>query len=193
MTSAGKSPFMKTFLQSLRLLIGLTFLTGGLYPLAVWSVGQVFFSHQAEGSLLQQNGRIVGSSLLAQKNGSPRYFSTRPSAGDFATIPSGASNLAWTNSKLHEAIAANEREFRAQNEIAADLPLPPEVGTTSGSGLDPDLSATAVRLQIARVAKSRGIATEKISALVDRSVETSRLGPDHINIPRLNLALDQLK
>jgi K+-transporting ATPase ATPase C chain len=189
MTSAGKSPFMKTFLQSLRLLIGLTC----LYPLAVWSVGQVFFSHQAEGSLLQQNGRIVGSSLLAQKNGSPRYFSTRPSAGDFATIPSGASNLAWTNSKLHEAIAANEREFRAQNEIAADLPLPPEVGTTSGSGLDPDLSATAVRLQIARVAKSRGIATEKISALVDRSVETSRLGPDHINIPRLNLALDQLK
>ncbi len=184
---------MKTFFHSFRLLIGLTFLTGGLYPLAVWSVGHIFFRHEAEGSLLKRAGKIVGSSLLAQKTTNARYISSRPSAGDFATVPSGSSNLAWTNAKLPETIAANERAFREQNQIAAATPLPPDVGTASGSGLDPDFSPAAVRLQIARVAKARGIAGEKISALVNRSIETSHLGPDHINVLKLNLALDQLK
>ncbi|HEY4247037.1 MAG TPA: potassium-transporting ATPase subunit KdpC [Lacunisphaera sp.] len=184
---------MKTFFQSLRLLISMTVLTGGFYPLCVWLVGHAFFRREAEGSLLKRDGRIVGSSLLAQKISSARYFFPRPSAGDFATVPSGTSNLAWTNAKLHETIAANERGFREQNQLAPDTSLPPEVVSASGSGLDPDLSPAAVRLQIARVARARGITEKKIAALVDRSVETGRLAADHINVLKLNLALDQLR
>ncbi len=183
---------MKTFLQSLRLLAGLTLLCGGLYPLAVWAVGQLFFHHAAEGSVLTQDDHVVGSALLAQKTTDPRYFSPRPSAGDYATVASGASNLAWTSAKLRDAVAANEKDFRTQNQLTEATPIPADLTTTSGSGLDPDLSPEAVRLQIPRVASARHLAPEKISALINRRIETSLFGPTRINVLQLNLLLDQL-
>lgn len=184
---------MKTFLQSFRLLVVLTLLTGGLYPLAVWAFGHVFFQHTAEGSLLEQRGNLVGSALLSQKTTDPRYFSPRPSAGDFATVASGASNLAWTNAKFRDASVANAQHFREQNEVDGNTALPHDISTTSGSGLDPDLSPAAVRLQIARIARSRNLTPEKIFALVDKSIETSLFGPARINVLKLNLALDEIK
>ena len=182
---------MKTFLPSLRLLAGLTLLTGGLYPLAVWAVGQAFFRHAAEGSLLEIQGHLVGSALLAQKTSDPRYFSPRPSAGDYATVASGASNLAWTSAKLRTAVEANAQQFREVNQLPVTTVLPPDVTTTSGSGLDPDLSPDAVRCQIPRIAKARGVAPEKISTLVDASIETSLFGPARVNVLKLNLKLDE--
>jgi K+-transporting ATPase ATPase C chain len=178
---------MKTLLSSLRLLIVLTVLTGGLYPLAVWSVGRLAFRDRASGSLLTRDGIVVGSALLAQKTTDPRYFFPRPSAGDYATVASGASNLAWTSSKLTAAVA----ERRTVLGGAADLPA--DLLTASGSGLDPELSPAAVRLQAARVAVARKLTPAQqhaLDGLIARQVEGGQFSPDRINVLRLNLALD---
>jgi K+-transporting ATPase ATPase C chain len=184
---------MKIFLQSLRVLAVLTLLTGVVYPLAVWAAGQIFFRHAAEGSLLVRDGHVVGSALLAQKTADARYFSPRPSAGDYATVASGASNLAWTSAKLRETVAANEKQFREQNQVAAAAAIPADAVTTSGSGLDPDLTPAAVRLQAARVAAARKLTPaqrDALDGLIARQTEGGQISPARINILHLNLALD---
>ncbi|RXK55585.1 K(+)-transporting ATPase subunit C [Oleiharenicola lentus] len=178
---------MKTFFSSLRLLGVLTLLTGLLYPLAVWAVGQAFFRDAAEGSQLHREGRLVGSALLAQKTTDPRYFWSRPSAGDYATVASGASNQAWSNAKLAAAIA----ERRAAHGGAAALPA--DLLTGSGGGLDPHLSPAAVIAQKDRVAQARHLnAAQRIALndLVARHIEGGQFTPARVNILRLNLALD---
>ena len=178
---------MKALFSSLRLLAALTLLTGGLYPLAVWSVGRIAFRDRAGGSLIVRDGTVVGSALLAQKTTDPRYFSPRPSAGDQATVASAASNLAWTSRKLAAALA----ERRAALGGAADLPA--DLLTASGSGLDPDLSPAAVRFLSARVAAARKLTPAQQHAfdgLIARQVEGGQFSPDRINVLRLNLALD---
>ena len=185
---------MKTFLQSLRVLAGLTLLTGALYPLAVWAAGQLFFHDAAEGSLLTRRGMLVGSALLAQKTTDPRYFSPRPSAGDYATVASGASNLAWTSTKLRDTVAANEKQFREQNLLPSNSILPADAFTTSGSGLDPDLTLATIKLQANRVATARRLTREQQDALyglIARHTEGGQFGEARINILRLNLALDE--
>lgn len=177
---------MKTLLTSLRLLAVLTVLTGLLYPLAVWAVGQAFFRHAAEGSLLTRRGRTVGSALLAQKNPDARYFAPRPSAGDYATVASGASNLAWTSAKLSAALA-ERRATWGGGDVPADLL------TTSGGGLDPHLSPEAVRWQAIRVAKSRQLDVSQqhtLDELIARHTVGGHLSPRRVNILQLNLALD---
>jgi len=181
---------MKIFLPSLRLLLALTVLTGIVYPLAVWAVGQACYRDRAEGSLVTRGDKLVGSALLAQKTTGEKYFWPRPSAADFATVASGASNLAWTSAKLADGIEQNAKAFRAANHLAPDAPLPADLVTASGSGLDPEISADAARLQIARVAAARGLDAQKISVVVDRAVEAGLFGPPRVNVLRLNLALD---
>ncbi|HWA29320.1 MAG TPA: potassium-transporting ATPase subunit C [Lacunisphaera sp.] len=174
---------MKTSFQSARLLLALTLLTGGLYPLAVWAVGHVCFRDAAEGSQLRRNGRLVGSALLAQKNDDPRYFWARPSAGDYATVASGASNQGWTNAKL--AAAVTER----RNALGDS----PDLLAASGSGLDPHLSPAAVLAQAARVSRSRQLGAAQQVALNDliaRHVEGGQITPARVNVLRLNLAVD---
>jgi K+-transporting ATPase ATPase C chain len=178
---------MKTLLSSLRLLAVLTLLTGLLYPLAVWGVGHLFFRGAAEGSLLRQNDHVVGSALLAQKTTDPRYFWPRPSAGDYATVASGASNLAWTSAKLAGSVADRRAQFGG-GDVPADLL------TASGSGLDPDVSPEAIRGQLARVVKARGLTTDQQHALDDliaRRLEGGQISPARVNVLRLNLDLDQ--
>ncbi|CAM3082168.1 K(+)-transporting ATPase subunit C [Rariglobus hedericola] len=172
---------MKTLLQSLRLFLVLTVLTGVVYPLAVWAVGRLSFHDAAEGSLLTRDGRVVGSALLAQKFTSNRYFTSRPSAGDFATVASGASNLAWTSAKLRDRLAA------------APAGQPADLATTSGSGLDPHLSPEAVAVQLDRVATARHLDAARraqLNELVARHTEGGQLTPQRVNILQLNLALD---
>lgn len=178
---------MKTTLAALRLLVVLTLLTGLVYPLAVWALGRAFFRDAAEGSLLHRGGRLVGSALLAQKTTDPRYFWPRPSAGDYATVASGASNQAWTSASLAKSIADRRAAFAPATEIPADLL------TASGSGLDPDLSPAAVRFQVDRVAAARHLTPAQRNALVElvaRHTEGGQLSPARINVLRLNLALD---
>lgn len=172
---------MKTFITALRLLAVLTLCTGVIYPALVWGIGQSAFHDRAEGSLVKRDGQIVGSELIAQKMEDPKYFWARPSAGDFATVASGASNVAWTSAKLAERV-------KASPDAPADLV------TTSGSGLDPDLSPVAVRSQLERVAAARGwnaAQRARCEQLVESLTEGGQFGPQHVNVLRLNLAIDR--
>lgn len=178
---------MKTFLQSLRLLAVLTVFTGLLYPLAVWAVGRTLFRHQAGGSLLVRDGKPIGSALLAQKTEDPRYFWPRPSAGNYATVASGASNQGWSSASLAGAMAGR----RAVHGDAAHLPT--DLLTASGSGLDPHLSPAAILSQAPRIAHARRLDAAQqvaLNELVARLTEGGQISPARVNVLLLNLALD---
>ena len=179
---------MRTIVQSLRIYLVLTLLTGIIYPLTMTAIAQLCFSKQANGSRILQDGKLIGSDLLAQKFESPRYFWPRPSAADFATVPSGASNKGPTSAELKNSI--QERRAKFGTDAAVDLL------TASGSGLDPHISPEAARSQISRVAAVRKVSIERISQLVDQTIEPSQLGflgEPRVNVFRLNRALDQLR
>lgn len=179
---------MKTIIQALRLLILLTLLTGVAYPVAVTIAARLVFPNQASGSIVSRDGKAVGSALLAQKFESDRYFWPRPSAGDYATVPSGASNLGPTSEALKKAIAERRAKF------GADAPV--EMLTASGSGLDPHISPEAAVQQINRVAKARNLNPERVGALVKVAIEPPQwgiFGEPRVNVLALNLRLDALK
>ncbi|WP_374035643.1 K(+)-transporting ATPase subunit C [Bdellovibrio bacteriovorus] len=177
---------MKNLIVSVKMFLVLSVLTGILYPLAVTGLGQLLFPYQANGSLLEKEGQVVGSELIAQKFVSPRYFWPRPSAGDYATVASGASNAGPTSENLKQAVA----ERQAQG-------LSREMLFTSGSGLDPHVSPTAVKSQMQRIVQARALSAEQ-TVLVERLIEEytegrqgGLLGEKRVNILKLNLALDE--
>jgi K+-transporting ATPase ATPase C chain len=179
---------MKTILQSLRIYLVLTLLTGIIYPLAMTGVAQLLFPKQANGSRIIENGKVVGSDLIAQKFESPRYFWPRPSSADYATVPSGASNKGPTSADLKKSI--DERGAKFGKDAPVDLL------TASGSGLDPHISPEAARLQLARVAAARNMSIQKIADVVDQTIEVPQfglLGEPRVNVLKLNLALDRLR
>jgi potassium-transporting ATPase KdpC subunit len=179
---------MKTILQSLRIYIILTLLTGILYPLAMTGVAQLLFPKQANGSRIIEGGKLVGSDLIVQKFESPKYFWPRPSSADYATIPSGASNKGPTSADLKKSIDERRAKF------GSDAPV--DLLTASGSGLDPHISPEAARLQLPRVAAARNMSIQKIATLVDQTIEVPQfglLGEPRVNVVRLNRALDQLR
>jgi potassium-transporting ATPase KdpC subunit len=179
---------MKTIVQSLRIYIVLALLTGILYPLAMTGIAQLLFPSQANGSRIVQNGKLVGSDLLAQKFESSKYFWPRPSAADYATVASGASNKGPTSVDLKKSI--DERRAKYGNDAPVDLL------TASGSGLDPHISPEAARSQIQRVADARKMSIQQISALVDQATEQPQfgfLGEPRVNVLKLNLALDKIR
>jgi potassium-transporting ATPase KdpC subunit len=185
---------MKLLIQSIMLTIVFTVITGILYPLAITGISQVAFKDKANGSLIEKNGQVVGSELLAQQFTGDKYFWPRPSAGSYATVPSGASNLGPTSQKLQAAVATNAAAFRAAHKLPADASVPADMVFTSGSGLDPHISPEAARLQVSRVAAARSIAQDKVKALVEQFVEPPQwgfLGEARVNVLKLNLALDQ--
>jgi K+-transporting ATPase ATPase C chain len=176
---------MKTILESLRILLVLTVLTGVAYPLAVTGIARLAFHDASVGSLAQRAGEPVGSMLLAQKIESPKYFWPRPSAGDFATVASGASNKGPTSADLVKSIAERRAKF---GQKALD-----ELLTASGSGLDPHLSPTAAKFQASRIATERHLSVEQVNELIDRLTEGPQLGflgEARVNVLALNLALD---
>ena len=184
---------MKLIIQSILLTIVFTVLTGVLYPLAITGIAQVAFKDKANGSLIERDGKVVGSELLAQQFTGPKYVWPRPSAGSYATVPSGASNLGPTSGALQTNVLTNAKAFRDGNKLAADAPVPADMVFTSGSGLDPHISPEAARLQIARVAAERTTDVARVTALVEKSIERSQwgfLGEPRVNVLRLNLALD---
>jgi len=186
---------MKLFIQSILLTIVFTVLTGVLYPLVITGIAQVAFHDQANGSLLVRNGAVVGSELLAQQFTGDKYFWPRPSAGSYATVPSGASNLGPTSQALQSNVTANAIAFRTGNKLAADAPVPADMVFTSASGLDPHISPEAARLQVGRVAAARSMGADQVRALVEKFVEPPQwgiFGEARVNVLRLNLALDDL-
>jgi K+-transporting ATPase ATPase C chain len=179
---------MKTILESLRVLLVLTALTGFAYPLVVTGIARIAFHDAATGSLVKQGDQAIGSALLAQKTESPKYFWPRPSGGDFATVASGASNKGPTSADLVKSIDERREKFGKA--------APDELLTASGSGLDPHLSPQAALHQVARVAQARQLPREKVAALIDEMTEPPQLGflgEARVNVLTLNLALDAAK
>lgn len=183
---------MKYLFSALRVFIVLTILTGIVYPVAMTLFSESLLTKKAEGSLIVINGKIVGSSLLAQKTTDPKYFWPRPSAGDYATVASGASNQGILSKSLADAVASRREALGNETNIPADLLY------ASGSGLDPHISPEAARFQIARVAVARhfdATQVEKLTMLVGAKIEGPQfgiLGDPRVNVLELNLALDQL-
>jgi K+-transporting ATPase ATPase C chain len=180
---------------ALRMTLVTLVLTGLAYPLAVTGLAQALFPQQANGSLLQRDGRVVGSALLAQGFRGPGYFHPRPSAAGpngYDASASGGSNLGPTSRKLRDRIAADLQRLRSENPHAPG-PVPIELVTTSASGLDPHLSPEAARWQAPRVAAARGVALSRIEALIAQHTEERALGflgEPTVNVLLLNLYLD---
>ncbi len=182
---------------AIRVTVVTLLLTGIAYPLVVTGLAKLLFPWRAEGSLVaDDSGRVVGSELLAQPFASPAYFQPRPSAaGDKGWDPtaSGGSNLGPTSAKLRARVAAEVTRLVAANPQAPG-PVPAELVTTSGSGLDPHLSPAAARWQAPRIAAARQISLERIEAVIDEATEgrdLGFLGEPRVNVLLLNLALDR--
>src|ERR1700745_1548685 len=171
-----------------------TVMFGIMYPLAVTGLAQVLFPKRANGQLIEKNGKLVGSRIIAQTFPEPGYFRSRPSharTGDDATASSG-SQLGPTNKTLLERVKGDVGRLQAENPNA---PIPVDLVTASGSGLDPDISPAAAEFQIPRVAHSRGMKEEDVRALVERHTkgrDLGFLGEPRVNVLELNLDLDSL-
>lgn len=180
------------------LLILLTFITGGLYPLLTTALGQWWFHDQANGSLIEQGNTVRGSRLLGQDFTAPGYFHGRPSAtadAPYNPMASGGSNLAGSNPELDKQVTERVAQLRAANPHSPKA-IPVELLTTSASGLDGQISPQAASWQIPRVAQARGLSVQTVNDLVNKYTETplvNFLGQPVVNVVELNLALDALK
>jgi K+-transporting ATPase ATPase C chain len=185
---------LREFTTSLRALLVLTLLTGVAYPLLVTGVAQVLFPDEANGSIVRRGDEAVGSSLVGQTFSAPGYFWGRPSATSPAcnAAASSGSNLGPTNPALLDAVKGRAEALRA-SDPANQQPIPVDLLTASGSGLDPHITPGAARWQAARVARARGLPEERVRALVEAHVEGGNLlGPERVNVLLLNLALDDM-
>jgi K+-transporting ATPase ATPase C chain len=172
----------------------LTVLTGVVYPLLVTALSQVFFRYRANGSLIRVQDRVVGSELLGQGFTDPKYFQSRPSAVDYNAAGSGASNWGPTSRQLIEAVKGRVEQVRRDNGLPENAPVPADLVTASGSGLDPHISLESALLQVPRIAIQRNLAPERLAHWVKFSSKPNWLGTglDRVNVLKLNVALDTL-
>jgi K+-transporting ATPase ATPase C chain len=186
---------LKELKPALLMLALLTVLTGGVYPLLVTGIAQGLFPHQANGSLIEQNGKVVGSELIGQPFSDPKYFWGRHSATGPLPYNAGAStgsNLGPLNPALEEAVKARIDALKA-SDPANKAPIPVDLVTASGSGLDPHISPAAARWQAPRIARIRGLGEAEVAKLIDSHTQGRQLGllgEPRVNVLTLNLTLD---
>jgi potassium-transporting ATPase KdpC subunit len=191
---------MKAFFSEIRGAVSATlvlaFICCGVYPLVVFGISQTFFRDKANGSLIvDPNGMVHGSKLLAQGFTADKYFHPRPSAAGngYDAASSSGSNLGPTSQKLNDAIKDRVAAYRKENGLSETEPVPADAVTASGSGLDPQISLRNAELQTPRVAKARGLSEEKVRELVQQNTDgrdLGVLGDPGVNVLELNLALD---
>lgn len=184
---------MKTLREALVVFAELAVLTGVAYSLAITLVGQTVFSHKANGSLVERDGKIVGSELIGQAFTSPRYFWSRPSAAGYNGGGSTGSNLGPTNPAQLDAVKQRVADLKAVHSVDAEVPI--DLVTASASGLDPHITPAAADYQIARVAQARNLEEQKVRELVASHTQGRTfgvLGEPRVNVLQLNLALDDL-
>jgi len=187
-----------TLRAPLVILLSLTLLTGGIYPLLITGITHLFFAKQAEGSLIMQDGKLIGSSLIGQHFSDPKYFWSRPSATTpYANnaLASGGSNMGPLNPALQEAVRQRVAALQAADPHNPQK-IPVDLVTASGSGLDPHISVAAAEYQVARVARVRGLSIDKVRALLSANTEgrwLGFLGEPRVNVLLLNLALDKAR
>lgn len=180
----------------LRINLFLTLLLGVAYPLAMTGICQLAFPHQANGSLITANGKVIGSQLIGQNFAKPEYFQPRPSAAGndgYDPMSSGGSNYGPTNQKLIDRVKAAAGKFRKDNPDYHG-PIPADLLTASASGLDPDISPDSAAAQAPRVAKARGLSVNQVNGLIAQYVQPpdlGLLGEPRVNVLAVNLALDR--
>ena len=190
----------KLIIQAIRQTIVWTVIAGVVYPLVITVAAQLMFHKQANGSLVERDGKIIGSALMAQQFQGTNYFWPRPSACTYGSSPSGlvassGSNLGPTSGALHTNVMNNTAAFISGNNLPTNAVVPADMVYASASGVDPHISPEAARLQIARVAASRGLAEDQVKALVEKFTEPPQwglFGEPCVNVLLLNVALDQL-
>ena len=181
----------KNLITAILMTIATTILLGIIYPLVVTGIAQGLFPRQANGDLIEANGKLIGSRLIAQPFTGPAYFHPRPSAVSYDPTNSNGSQLGTTNQKLIDRVKGDVAADHAENP---SVPVPIDLVTTSASGFDPDITPAAAEFQLSRVAKERGTTVAQLRALVARHTEGRQLrvlGEPRVNVLELNLELDQ--
>jgi K+-transporting ATPase ATPase C chain len=171
----------------------MTILTGIVYPLTVTGIAQTVFRKQASGSLIERDGRVIGSEIIGQSFAKPEYFHPRPSQNSYDAANSGGSNLGPTNPALADRLTKDGAQFRKDNPEYTG-PIPADAITASGSGLDPEISPANAMAQAARVANARGVRADAVRDLINANItprDLGVLGEPRVNVLKLNLALDK--